>query len=100
MFEEEENNNTVSIQDILSTCNQELLLVSKLSSSTSIKTCTYSKGYISQDAKRLLLYAPDEPDWNIVSKNWDKVLHFPSKAGDGLSELEYNQIIDTITNMI
>lgn len=58
------------------------------------------KGYISQDAKRLLLYAPDEPDWNIVSKNWDKVLHFPSKAGDGLSELEYNQIIDTITNTI
>lgn len=58
------------------------------------------KGYISQDAKRLLLYAPDEPDWSIISKNWDKVMHFPSKAGDGLSELEYNQIIDTITNTI
>ncbi len=59
-----------------------------------------NKGFIDQDAKRLLLYAPNEPDWNVISANWDKVLHFPSQAGDGLSELEYNQIIDTITNTI
>ena len=47
MFQDE--NNTLSIQEVLSTCNQELLLVEKLSSSASLRTCTYSKGYISQE---------------------------------------------------
>ena len=58
------------------------------------------KGFIDNNAKRLLLFAPDLPDWNIISQNWDNVLHFPSTAGDGLSDLEYSQIIDTISNTI
>lgn len=58
------------------------------------------KGFMDNNAKRLVLYAPDEPAWNIISENWENVLHFPSTAGDGLSDLEYNQIIDTITNTI
>jgi len=57
-------------------------------------------GFIDRNAKRLVLYAPDAPDWNIISQNWDNVLHFPSQAGNGLSELDYNQIIDTISNTI
>ena len=57
-------------------------------------------GYIDSNAKRLLLYAPDLPMWNVVAQNWDNVLHFPSEAGNGLSELEYGEIIDTITNTI
>ena len=40
---------TITIQDILSNCNQELLIMEKLNSSSSLKTCTYSKGYISQE---------------------------------------------------
>ena len=66
MFEEEENNNTVSIQDILSTCNQELLLVSKLSSSTSIKTCTYSKGYISQEVYACLTCYNETKKFGVI----------------------------------
>lgn len=58
------------------------------------------KGYMDNNAKRLLLFAPDLPGWSIISRNWDNVLHFPSKAGDGLSSLEYGQIIDTISNTI
>ncbi len=57
-------------------------------------------GFMDNNAKRLVLYAPDAPDWNIVSRNWDNVLHFPSQAGNGLKELEYNQIIDVIANTI
>ena len=52
------------------------------------------------NAKRLLLYAPDKPAWNIISDNWENVLHFPSEAGNGLNDLEYSQILDTITNTI
>ena len=58
------------------------------------------KGFIDNNAKRLLLFAPDVPDWNVISRNWENVLHFPSTAGEGLSEYEYEQIIDTISNTI
>lgn len=58
------------------------------------------KGFVDNEAKRLLLFAPDAPDWNIISENWDKVLHFPSEAGNGLQNLEYEEIINTISNSI
>jgi len=57
-------------------------------------------GYMDNNAKRLLLFAPDAPDWNIISQNWDNVLHFPSEAGNGLENLEYEEIINTISNSI
>lgn len=57
-------------------------------------------GFMDNNAKRLVLYAPDAPDWNIISRNWDNVLHFPSEAGNGLADLEYSQIIDVIANTI
>ncbi|MBE7033355.1 MAG: VWA domain-containing protein [Ruminococcaceae bacterium] len=57
-------------------------------------------GYMDNNAKRLLLFAPDAPDWNIISQNWDNVLHFPSEAGNGLANLEYEEIINTISNSI
>ena len=58
------------------------------------------KGFIDNNAKRLLLFAPDVPDWNVISRNWENVLHFPSAAGEGLSDYEYDQIIDTISGSI
>lgn len=57
-------------------------------------------GYMDKNAKRLLLYAPDQPYWNTISANWDNVLHFPSEAGQGLDEVSYSDIIDTISNSI
>lgn len=58
------------------------------------------KGFIDSNAKRLLLFAPDLPHWNVISENWDNVLHFPSEAGDGLEKLEYSEILDVISNSI
>lgn len=58
------------------------------------------EGYVDNNAKRLLLFAPDAPDWNVISQNWDNVLHFPSEAGEGLANLEYEEIINTISNSI
>ena len=57
-------------------------------------------GFVDNNAKRLLLFAPDEPEWNVISRNWDNVLHFPSEAGNGLRHLEYEEIINTISNSI
>ena len=55
---------------------------------------------IKQSAKRLLLFAPDTPDWNYISYNWGNVIHYPSRAGQGLSELDFNEIISVIANSI
>lgn len=59
-----------------------------------------NNGFIDQNAKRLLLFAPDEPYWSTISNSWDNVIHFPSVAGKGLGEFDYKQIIDSISNTI
>ena len=58
------------------------------------------KGYVDNSSKRLLLYAPDKPAWNIISSNWENVLHYPSIAGQGLKGCTYNEIIDAIAQTI
>lgn len=47
-------------------------------------------------AKRLVLYAPDEPGWSHIAANWDNVLHYPSVAGNGLAEYDYSLILDVL----
>lgn len=59
-----------------------------------------NKGFINQNAKRLLLFAPNAPYWSTISDTWDNVIHFPSIAGKGLGEFDYAQIIDSISNTI
>ena len=51
-------------------------------------------------AKRLLLYAPDAYPWNDISSSWSNTLHYLSKAGDGLADYEFRQIIDSIANSV
>lgn len=51
-------------------------------------------------AKRLLIYAPEEEYWTTVSDSWDNTMHFPSVAGNGLKELEYEEILSEICNTI
>ncbi len=59
-----------------------------------------NRGFVNQQAKRLLLFAPDGAYWNTISDTWDNVIHFPSVAGKGLGEFDYEQIIDSISNTI
>ena len=59
-----------------------------------------NKGFVNQNAKRLLLFAPNGPHWSTISDTWDNVIHFPSVAGKGLGEFDYAQIIDSISNTI
>lgn len=61
---------------------------------------TDEPGFMDQEAKRLVLFAPDMPGWRQVSESWDKVLHYPSDAGNGLKDVEYNQIISVISQTI
>jgi hypothetical protein len=59
-----------------------------------------TEGYIDQSAKRLILFTPEAPYWTQVADNWENVIHCPSQAGKGVAELDYHQIIDTISNTI
>lgn len=60
----------------------------------------YQPGIMNQSAKRLLIYAPDVEGWKSISDEWNQVLHYTSEAGQGLKEVEYSEIIDTIAQTI
>lgn len=59
-----------------------------------------NQGYMSQSGKRLLLFAPEAEYWNTIADNWNQVIHFPSKAGKGMEEIDYDLILNTIVNSI
>lgn len=52
------------------------------------------------NAKRLIMFAPDESHWDYISKNWDNVVHYPSAAGNGLAEKSYGEILNAIANSV
>ena len=53
-----------------------------------------------KNSRRLLLYAPEEAFWTNISDTWSNTMHFPSKAGNGLEEFEYQEILSEICNSI
>lgn len=57
-------------------------------------------GLVSSLAQRLILYAPDSYPWSDISNEWENVIHYPSKAGDGLKDLDYETILSAIVQSI
>ena len=55
---------------------------------------------MNQEAKRLVLFAPDKPAWTQISGSWDNVLHYPSEAGKGLVDVDYEKILAAISKTI
>jgi len=58
------------------------------------------QGVMGANSKRLIIFAPDGPGWTDISGVWENVVHHPSKAGEGLSEVDYGTIIDSIANSV
>lgn len=58
------------------------------------------QGLMGSSSKRLILFAPDGPAWSDISAVWENVVHNPSQAGGGLSEVDYGTIIDSIGNSV
>jgi hypothetical protein len=58
------------------------------------------QGLMGSSSKRLILFAPDGPGWSDISAVWENVVHNPSTAGGGLSEVDYGTIIDSIGNSV
>ena len=59
-----------------------------------------AQGQLGPSSKRLILFAPDGAGWSDISANWENVVHHPSQAGGGLSEVDYGTIIDSIGNSV
>ena len=43
---------------------------------------------------------PGRPGWSDISASWENVVHHPSQAGGGLSDVDYGTIIDSIGNSV
>ena len=59
-----------------------------------------AQGALGSSSKRLILFAPDGPGWSDISAVWENVVHHPSQAGGGLSDIDYGTIIDSIGNSV
>jgi hypothetical protein len=58
------------------------------------------QGPLGSSSKRLILFAPDGSGWSDISGVWENVVHHPSRAGGGLSDVDYGTIIDSIGNSV
>lgn len=58
------------------------------------------QGAMGVNTKRLIMFAPDGSGWSEISSVWENVVHHPSKAGSGLSEVDYGTILDSIGNSV
>ncbi len=57
-------------------------------------------GPLSSRSKRLILFGPDGAGWSDISAAWENVVHNPSPAGRGLSEVDYGIIVDSVGNSV
>jgi len=56
--------------------------------------------YVHLASKRLLLYTPDAYPWTDIANNWEHCLNFTSKAGEGLADKDYSEILDAIARSV
>ncbi len=57
-------------------------------------------GIMDENAKRLVMFTPNKPGWSTIRANWNKALMCESEAGSGLDKLNYETILDIISNTI
>ncbi len=57
-------------------------------------------GFMDEYAKRLVMFTPDKDSWTKISTNWNKTIHYVSDAGNGLSDVAYDQVLDGIARTI
>ena len=55
---------------------------------------------ISLSAQRLIIYAPDCEPWSDISNAWENTIHYPSQAGMGLKEIDYDTILAAIVRSV
>lgn len=57
-------------------------------------------GEMDSNAKRLLLFTPDDPSWMQIVRGWDKTIHKPVREATGLMDVGYQAVLDAIANSV
>ena len=57
-------------------------------------------GKMNQNYKRLIMFTPQRPFWTNIDSTWNNTVLYPSRAGMGLGELDYDAILDAIINSV
>lgn len=55
---------------------------------------------MNSSAKRLILFCPDGHGWTDIANHWTNTVQYPSKAGEGLSDVDLATILDTIAESV
>ncbi len=58
------------------------------------------QGHMNYSAKRMVLFAPEVSPWIEIGNNWNQAVVYPTKSGDGLSDMDYGTILELISNSI
>ena len=58
------------------------------------------QSYLSKNAKRLILHTPDAEPWTPIAAHWTNTLHHASKAGAGMAEVTYSEILGVIAESV
>ena len=59
-----------------------------------------SKTKLKQPAKRLIIFAPQEYPWPEIYENWEQVVYNPAHPGEGLDDVTYEDIIESIVGSV
>lgn len=57
-------------------------------------------GELDNNAKRLLLFAPDTSFWHTIKDCWNNVVLSPADESHGLQDIAYQYMINTIVNSV
>lgn len=57
-------------------------------------------GEMDYQAKRLLLFAPNESYWSKIANNWENVVIRTAQEATGLQDISYQVMLDTIVNSV
>lgn len=58
-------------------------------------------GIMDEHAKRLIIFAPDKPGWNLIRETWNNVIHVITDDSDiGLCQISYADILHAICESI
>ncbi len=59
-----------------------------------------SQGEMDYQAKRLLLFAPDQSFWHTIARGWENAVIRTTKEDKGLGDISYQVMLDTIVNSV
>lgn len=57
-------------------------------------------GVMNYSAKRLLLFTPETSYWQRIANEWENVISCPVKQANGLKDVRYSMMLETIVNSV